>query len=71
MFTIESAMKSLKRVTFTDEQRARSTAVWEVAENLLQKMWKSAPSCPELTLASRALEEALMWHSKAISTESK
>lgn len=71
MKTIEEARKSLARVTFTEEQRERSQVTWKEAEKFLEIMWLNASPSPELTLAVRALEEALMWHSKAISNESK
>lgn len=63
----------MARVTFTEDQRARSGAAWLAAAQLLEVFWTTAhdvPS-PELTLACRAIEEATMWHSKAISNESK
>lgn len=71
MRTIEEAQKSLARVTFSEEQRKRSQDVWLAAGDFLKTMWGTATPSPELTLASRALEEAVMWHSKAISNESK
>ncbi len=71
MRTFEDAKKSLARVTFTDDQRVRSQFVWKQAESFLAIMWDSAQPSAELTLATRALEEACMWHSKAISNESK
>lgn len=71
MKTFEEAKKSLDRVTFTEAQRARSQHVWHEAEKLLKTFWENASPSPELTLASRSLEEALMWHSKAISSELK
>lgn len=71
MGTLEEAKKSLARVTFTEDQRSRSTLVWEKAADFLEIMWQNAEPSAELTLASRALEEAAMWHSKAISNESK
>lgn len=71
MRTIEEAKKSLARVTFNDEQRARSQKVWNEAEKFLDVLWNNAKPSPELTLAVRALEESVMWHSKAISNESK
>ena len=71
MTTLQEALKSLARVTFTEEQRKRSQFVWDEAEKFLKCMWDNAEPSPELTLASRALEEALMWHSKAVSNESK
>ena len=71
MRTIEEAKKSLARVTFTDEQRQRSQNVWLEAEKFLDVLWNNAKPSPELTLAVRSLEECVMWHSKAISNESK
>lgn len=71
MKTLDEAKKSLARVTFTEEQRSRSTYVWNEAEKFLVTMWNNAKPSPELALASRALEEAVMWHSKAISNEQK
>lgn len=71
MQTIEQAKKSMARVTFSDEQRARSQKVLNEAEKFLEVLWSNAKPSPELTLASRSLEEAVMWHSKAISNESK
>jgi|LauGreDrversion4_2_1035121.scaffolds.fasta_scaffold267459_2 hypothetical protein len=71
MRSFDEAAKSLARVTFTDEQRERSQAVWSEGEKFLKVLWNNAKPSPELTLASRSLEEALMWHSKAISNESK
>lgn len=71
MQTVDEAKKSMARVTFNEEQRARSQHVWLAAERFLEIMWANAAASPELTLASRAVEEAVMWHSKAISNESK
>lgn len=71
MKNLEEAKKSLARVTFTDEQRDRSKFVWEEAGKFLDVLWSTAKPSAELTLASRAIEEAVMWHSKAISNESK
>lgn len=71
MRTVEEASKSLARTTFTEEQRARSQHVWLEADKFLKIMWENAKPSAELTLATRALEEAVMWHSKAISNESK
>lgn len=71
MKSFDEASKSLARVTFTEEQRKRSTFVWDEADKFLKTMWENAKPSQELTLASRALEEAVMWHSKAISNESK
>lgn len=71
MKSLEEATKSLARVTFTDEQRARSETVWKAAADFLKVMWDNAMPSPELTLATRALEESTMWHSKAISNEGK
>lgn len=71
MKTLQEASKSFARVTFTEEQRTRSKTVWAEAEKFLKVMWDNAKPSSELTLASRALEEAVMWHSKAVSNESK
>lgn len=71
MKTVEEAKKSLARVTFTEDQRARSTQAWEAAGQLLDTLWATAKPSAELTLACRSLEECVMWHSKAISNESK
>lgn len=71
MRTLEEAKKSMARVTFTEEQRERSKLVWNEAEKFLEVLWANAQPSPELTLASRAIEESVMWHSKAISNESK
>jgi hypothetical protein len=71
MKTLEEAKKSLARVTFTEDQRARSQECWNAAAQVLEVMWRTAKPSSELTLACRALEEATMWHSKAISNESK
>lgn len=71
MRTIEEAQRALKRVTFSDEQRARSQAVFEQAEAFLAFMWANAKPSAELTLATRSLQECLMWHSTAIANESK
>lgn len=71
MKDIFEAKKSLERVTFSDEQRTRSQHVWNAAAHFLEVMWMNAQPSPELTLACRALEEATMWHSKAISNEFK
>lgn len=71
MKTIEDAKKSMARVTFTDEQRERSKLVWLEAEAFLEVLFANAQPSAELTLACRALEECVMWHSKAISNESK
>lgn len=72
MRTLEEAKKSMARVTFTDDQRLRSQKAWIAAEKFLEVLWETVTtSSPELTLACRAIEEATMWHSKAISNESK
>ena len=71
MKTLDEAKKSLARVVFTEEQRSRSQYVWEEAAKFLECMWTNAKPSSELTFASRALEEAVMWHSKAISNEHK
>ena len=71
MKSFDEAAKSLARVTFSDEQRKRSQLVWNEAEKFLKVLWDNAQPSPELTLASRSLEESVMWHSKAISNESK
>ncbi len=71
MKSILEAKSSLARVTFTEEQRARSQKAWLAAEKLLEVLFETAKPSAELTLACRAIEEATMWHSKAISNESK
>ena len=71
MKTLQDAKTSLARVTFTEDQRKRSQFVWLEAEKFLEVLWANAQPSPELTLATRALEESVMWHSKAISNESK
>lgn len=71
MKTLEEAKKSMARVTFTEDQRARSQKAWNAVESVLETFFATALPSPELTLACRALEEATMWHSKAISNESK
>lgn len=71
MMNLEEAKKSLARVTFTSDQRARSQIAWTAAELFLATLFGTATPSPELTLAVRAVEEATMWHSKAISNESK
>lgn len=71
MKTIDEAKKSMARTTFTEDQRARSYEAWNAVEGVLDVFFKTAKPSPELTLACRALEEATMWHSKAISNESK
>lgn len=71
MRTLQEAKKSMARVTFTDDQRARSQKVWDAAAQFLEIMWDNALPSAELTLACRSLEESVMWHSKAISNESK
>jgi len=71
MRTLEDAKKSMARVTFTDDQRARSQKAWDATAKLLDIYFETAQASPELTIACRALEEATMWHSKAISNESK
>jgi hypothetical protein len=71
--TLSEAKKSLKRVTFTDDQRGRSQLAWTAAESFLDILWSTVHHQPssELTLACRAVEEAVMWHSKALSNETK
>lgn len=71
MKTLEEAKRSLARTTFTEEQRLRSQQAWMAAEKLITVFFDTAKPSPELTLACRAIEEATMWHSKAISNESK
>ena len=71
MRTVEDAKKSLARVTFTEDQRERSQKAWSSVENIIDVFFETAQPSAELTLACRALEEAVMWHSKAISNESK
>lgn len=71
MKTLEEAKKSLARVTFTEDQRTRSQTAWGAAEDLVDTFFATAKPSAELTLACRAIEEAVMWHSKAISNESK
>lgn len=71
MKTIEEAKKSLARVTFNEDQRVRSQQAWTEAEKIIDTFFATAKPSPELTLACRAVEEAVMWHSKAISNESK
>ena len=73
MTSLEDAKLSLRRVTFTEDQRARSQIAWQAGETFLEALWATAYGKPsaELTLACRAVEEAVMWHSKAISNESK
>lgn len=61
----------MARVTFSEEQRARSQHVWAEAEKFLEVLFANAKPSPELTLACRALEQSVMWHSKAISNENK
>lgn len=71
MRTLEEAKKSMARVNFTEDQRARSQKAWTAVEQVLDVFFETAKASPELTLACRALEEATMWHSKAISNEGK
>lgn len=71
MRTVEEAKKSMARVTFTEDQRERSQIAWEAVSSVLDVFFATAKPSPELTLACRALDEATMWHSKAISNESK
>lgn len=61
----------MARVTFTEDQRGRSYRAWTAVEVVLGVFFETAKPSAELTLACRALEEATMWHSKAISNESK
>jgi hypothetical protein len=67
----DDAARSLARVTFDEEQRERSKKVFLAAEEFLKIMWDNAKPSADLVLASRALEQAVMWHSKAISNENK
>jgi hypothetical protein len=69
MRTLEDAKKSIKMVKLSDEQKARSQHVWEWADRFVELMWQTAKPCPELTKATRSLEEALLWHQKAIANE--
>lgn len=71
MRTLEEAKKSIARVTFSEEQRERSQKAWNKVAEVLDVFFETAKPSAELTLACRALEEATMWHSKAISNESK
>lgn len=71
MRNLDEAKRSMARTTFTEEQRARSQKAWTAVERVLDTFFETAQPSPELTLACRALEEATMWHSKAISNESK
>lgn len=71
MRTLEEAKKSMARVTFDEDQRERSQEAWNAASGVLDTFFATAKPSAELTLACRALEEAVMWHSKAISNESK
>lgn len=71
MKTLEEAKTSMARVTFTQDQRSRSEQAWNAAAKLLETFFETAKPSAELTLACRSLEEATMWHSKAISNESK
>jgi hypothetical protein len=71
MRTLEEAIKSMARVTFTEDQRDRSKKAWEATQEVLKVYFETAKPSAELTLACRALEEACMWHSKAVSNESK
>ncbi len=73
MLNCEDAKKSLSRVTFTEDQRDRSKIAWNEGEKFLEILWETVHNKPssELTLACRAVEQALMWHSKAVSNESK
>jgi len=73
MRSLEDAQRSLARVTFTEDQRERSKTAWLAADEFLKVLWKTVGDIPsaELTLACRAVEEACMWHSKAVSNETK
>lgn len=71
MKTLEEAKKSMARTTFTEDQRARSQKAWDAVSQVLTVFFETAKPSAELTLACRSLEEATMWHSKAISNESK
>lgn len=71
MRNLDEAKKSLARITFNEDQRKRSQLMWLAAETFLKVMFETAQTSPELTLACRALEQATMWHAKAISNESK
>lgn len=71
MKTLEEALKSFSRINFTQDQVERSSFVQNQAETLLVFMWDTAQPSAELTMATRKLEEAVMWHSKAIANESK
>lgn len=71
MRNLEEAKKSMARVTFNEDQRERSQIAWVAAEDFLGVMFGTAQPSAELTLACRAVEQAVMWHSKAISNESK
>ena len=71
MRTLEEAKKSMARVNFTEDQRARSQKAWDATSKLLEVYYETAQPSSELNIACRALEEATMWHSKAISNEGK
>ncbi len=71
MKTFIEAKESIRRQVFNEEERARSQRVHDAAEKFLEVLWGTTQPNAELTLASRSVEQAVMWHSKSIATEAK
>ena len=69
MRTLEEAKDAIKIPKLDEEQQARSLHVFEWATRFVELMWQTAKPSAELVKATRCLEEALMWHQKAISNE--
>ena len=71
MRTLEDAKKSLSRAKLTEEQLLGLQRMQGASLEILETMFATAKPSPELTLACRSLEEAVMWHAKAVANESK
>lgn len=63
---LKDAQESLTRRGLSGEQLEHMERVTRNAEMLLQVMYMGMHPSPELTLAARKLEEAVMWHTKAL-----
>lgn len=61
--------RSLTNITPSSEQIARIEAVREMAKAYAHQLWDCCPSTAERTLATRKLEESVMWAVKSIVLE--
>lgn len=64
--TADSLKRSMTNVRPSDDGIERIEQFRGAAKALADMMFEVVPSCPERTLAGRALEEAVMWGVKAI-----